>query len=78
MMNKSEYETRRPISPLQRLYNIEKTLFPDMLPPRLKFFIVVMNSYSALKSPAFSAILSQVVGSSALGASAVGALPERV
>ena len=30
MMNKSEYETRRPISPLQRLYNIEKTLFPDM------------------------------------------------
>lgn len=27
MMNKSE---GRPISPLQRLYNIEKTLFPNM------------------------------------------------
>ena len=30
MMNKSEYEMKQPISPLQRLYNIEKTLFPDM------------------------------------------------
>lgn len=27
MMNRSKYE---PVSPLQRLYNIEKTLFPDM------------------------------------------------
>ena len=30
MINKKEYKTRRPISPLQRLYNIEKTLFPNM------------------------------------------------
>ena len=30
MMNKSKYEIRQPISPLQRLYNIEKTLFPNM------------------------------------------------
>jgi len=30
MMHKSEYEIMRPISPLQRLYNIEKTLFPDI------------------------------------------------
>ena len=29
-MNKSEYEMRQPISPLQRLYNIEKTLFPNI------------------------------------------------
>ena len=25
-----EYEIKRPMSPLQRLYNIEKTLFPDI------------------------------------------------
>ena len=30
MINRSEYEMRRPMSPLQRLYNIEKTLFPNM------------------------------------------------
>ena len=30
MKYKSECETRRSISPLQRLYNIEKTLFPNM------------------------------------------------
>lgn len=29
-MNKSEYEMKRLTSPLQRLYNIEKTLFPNM------------------------------------------------
>ena len=29
-MNKSKYEMRLSISPLKRLYNIEKTLFPDM------------------------------------------------
>ena len=30
MMSKSEYEMRLPTSPLKRLYNIEKTLFPSM------------------------------------------------
>ncbi len=30
MINKSECKTKRPMSPLQRLYNIEKTLFPNM------------------------------------------------
>ena len=30
MITKSEYEMRRPVSPLQRLYNVEKTLFPNM------------------------------------------------
>ena len=30
MINRSEQEMRQPMSPLQRLYNIEKTLFPDM------------------------------------------------
>lgn len=30
MINKSEHEMRRPMSPLQHLYNIEKTLFPNM------------------------------------------------
>ena len=30
MMNRSKYEMRQPISPLQRLYNIEKTLFPNI------------------------------------------------
>lgn len=30
MMNRSEYETKRSVSPLQRLYNIEKILFPSI------------------------------------------------
>ncbi len=30
MMNRSEYEMKLSMSPLKRLYNIEKTLFPDM------------------------------------------------
>lgn len=30
MMSKSECEMKWPMSPLQRLYNIEKTLFPNM------------------------------------------------
>ena len=30
MINKEEYKIRQPMSPLQRLYNIEKTLFPNM------------------------------------------------
>lgn len=29
-MSRSEYEMKRSMSPLQRLYNIEKTLFPNM------------------------------------------------
>lgn len=30
MINKSEYEMKQQMSPLQRLYNIEKTLFPNI------------------------------------------------
>ena len=30
MINRSEDKMRRPVSPLQRLYNIEKILFPNM------------------------------------------------
>ena len=30
MINRSDCEMRRLTSPLQRLYNIEKTLFPNM------------------------------------------------
>ena len=30
MMSKSECKMKRPMSPLQRLYNIEKTLYPNM------------------------------------------------
>lgn len=30
IMNRLEYEMKQPMSPLQRLYNIEKILFPDI------------------------------------------------
>lgn len=52
MMNKSEYETKQQISPLQCLYNIEKTLFPDMEKIESKidnFEKVLIEIYSEIK-----------------------------
>ena len=45
-----EYEMRRPISPLQRLYNIEKTVFPDMENNIDDFEKILVEIYSEKKN----------------------------
>lgn len=46
MINKSECKTKRPKSPLQRLYNIEKTLFPNTKSNINEFEKILAEIYS--------------------------------
>jgi len=50
MINKSEQEMKRPKSPLQRLYNIEKTLFPNTKSNINEFEKILAEIYSKKKN----------------------------